>query len=101
MNEVILKLNSLIERFEYKNNVILFDEKRINTMSQEQQKVIYYLNYSVDPFNLHPMQILNDVMPQLELLDDENVEKQFFYSLIENIINIYSIDRASNVSVSP
>jgi hypothetical protein len=99
MNDFIIKLDEYIKQFEQKNNVILFDESRMENLNDEQKEAIDYLNFSVDPFNLHPMKILSDIVPHLEVLNDENPEKIFFYSLIENILHLYIEDRISNVSV--
>lgn len=98
MNELIINMNNQIERFEQQYNVVLFDEERILKLSEREISAIDALN-QVDVFNMHQMQILSDISPLLNELNEDNEERMFFEQLISTILDCYIEERASSVII--
>lgn len=98
MNELIINMNNQIEQFEQQHNVVLFDDERILKLKQSEISAIDALN-QVDAFNIHSMQILSDLAPLLDELNENNPERMFFEQLISTILDCYIEERASSVII--
>jgi hypothetical protein len=98
MNELIININMQIKQFEQQHNVMLFDDERIMLLTEREISAIDKLN-QVDAFNMHQMQILSDIAPLLDKLNENNHERIFFEQLISKILNCYIEDRASSVII--
>lgn len=98
MNELIINMSNQIEQFEQQHNVILFDDERILQLTQSEIKAIDALNQA-DAFNMHQMQILSDIAPFLDELNEQNPERIFFVQLISTILDCYIHERVSAVII--